>query len=67
MRVLYLLLPFAYLIETIILEVLVYGAEFWIYRKKFQEVGTVKIICYTVVANTLSLLLGIFLDCYLLA
>ncbi len=67
MRVLYLLLPFAYLIETIILEVLVYGAEFWIYRKKFNEVGTAKIICYTVVANTLSLLLGIFLDCYLLA
>ena len=67
MRVLYLLLPFAYLIETIILEVLVYGAEFWIYKKRFKEVGTAKIVCYTVIANTLSLLLGIFLDCYLLA
>lgn len=67
MRVLYLLLPFAYLIETIILEILVYGAEFWIYRKKFEEISTVKLVCYTVIANTLSLLLGIFLDCYILA
>lgn len=67
MRVLYLVLPFAYLLETIILEVLVYGAEFWIYRKKFKEISTVKLVCYTVIANTLSLLLGIFLDCYLLA
>lgn len=67
MRLLYLVLPFTYLIETIMLEVLVYGGEFLIYRKCIKDATTTKIALYTVVANTVSLLIGIFLDCYILA
>ncbi len=67
MRILYIALPFTYLIETIILEVLVYSAEFLIYKKRFKETSTTKIAVYTVVANTLSLVFGIILDCYILA
>jgi hypothetical protein len=66
MRLLYLVLPFTYLIETIILEVCVYTAEFLIYKKYFKDISTIKIVGYTITANTLSLLLGIFLDCYIL-
>lgn len=66
MRILYLALPFTYLLETIILEVLVYSAEFIVYKKRFKDVSTAKILAYTVTANTASLLLGILLDCYIL-
>lgn len=66
MRVLYIALPFTYLIETCILEILVYTVEFLIYKKRFWELQTGKLAYYTVAANTLSLLLGIFLDCYIL-
>ena len=66
MRLLYLVLPFTYLIETIVLEVCVYTAEFLIYKKYFKNISTIKIAGYTITANTLSLLLGIFLDCYIL-
>lgn len=66
MRLLYLALPFTYLIETIILEFFVYTAEFLIYKKHFKDTNTVKIVEYTITANTLSLLLGIFLDSYFL-
>lgn len=65
MRVLYAVLPFAYLIETCILEILVYCTEFLIYKKRFSEVRTGKLVWYTILANTLSLLLGILLDCYI--
>lgn len=66
MRALYAVLPFTYLIETCILEILVYSAEFLIYKKRFGQVRTKTLAYYTVAANTLSLLLGIFLDCYIL-
>ena len=67
MRLLYLVLPFTYLIETIILEIMVYVSEFLIYKKYIKQEKTATIVCYTVIANTLSLLLGILLDCYILA
>lgn len=60
MRLAYFLLPFTYLVETIILEVLVYSSEFFVYRKTMKDVKTAKIAVYTVVANTLSLVFGIF-------
>jgi hypothetical protein len=66
MRLLYLVLPFTYLIETIVLEVCVYTAEFFIYKKYFKGTSVIKLVGYTLSANTLSLLLGIFLDCYIL-
>lgn len=66
MRLLYLLLPFSYLLETVLLELLVYAGEFLIYKKKWQELKPGKIALYTAVANTASLLLGIALDAVLL-
>lgn len=66
MRLLYLVLPFTYFVETIILEILVYTGEFVIYKKHFKKTSTWEIVVYTITANTLSLLLGIFLDCYIL-
>ena len=66
MRVLYFVLPLTYLTETIILEILVYSVEFLIYKRLFPEEDTKKLLLYTVIANTLSLFLGIFLDCYIL-
>lgn len=66
MRVLYFALPFTYLIETIILEILIYTIEFLIYKKCFKQVRTREIVCYTIIANTWSLILGILLDCYIL-
>ena len=66
MRVLYVVLPLTYLIETVILEVLVYGTEFLIYRKRFEQISTTKIAIYTVIANTASLSLGILIDQYIL-
>lgn len=67
MRVLYILSPFAYLFETIVLEAFVYCTEFFVYRKSFKEIGTARIVAYTVIANTLSLFVGIILDCYVLS
>lgn len=66
MRLLYLVLPFTYLIETIILEIMVYTVEFLIYKRNFKETSTIRTISYTIIANTVSLLLGIILDCYIL-
>lgn len=62
MRLLYLLLPFSYLPETILLELLVYGTEFFLYKKSWQDLKSGKIALYTAIANTASLLLGIALD-----
>lgn len=67
MRVLYVALPFTYLIETCILEMLIYSVEFLAYKKRFWDIRTRKLAYYTIAANTLSLILGIFLDCYILA
>ena len=66
MRALYLVLPFTYLLETIVLEAFVYTSEFFIYKKHFKDAATSKLLWYTVTANTLSLLFGILLDCYIL-
>ncbi|MBQ8895320.1 MAG: hypothetical protein IJY88_00820 [Clostridia bacterium] len=66
MRALYFALPFSYLIETIVLEIIVYVVEFFVYKKHFKETSTAKILAYTVVANTVSLLLGMYLNCYFL-
>ncbi len=65
MRTLYLVLPFPYLIETVILEVIVYTTEFLIYKKRFADVKTSKILTYTIVANTFSLLFGIILNTFM--
>ena len=66
MRVLYMIVPLGYVIETIIFEILVYGSEFLIYKKYFKDKKASTILIYTVVANTISLILGILLDCYIL-
>jgi hypothetical protein len=67
MRLLYLVLPFTYLIETIILEIMVYVTEFLIYKKYLKQEKTTTIGWYTVIANTLSLMLGIWFNSYILA
>ncbi len=67
MRILYLVLPFPYLIETVIFEVIVYTTEFLIYKKLFADVKTNKILAYTIVANTFSLLFGIILNTFMFA
>ncbi len=67
MRTLYLVLPFPYLIKTVIFEVIVYTAEFIIYKKRFADVKVSKILAYTIVANTFSLLFGIILNTFMFA
>lgn len=62
MRVLYVVLPFPYLVETIALEAAVYLAEFLIYQRHMKQMRKGRILCYTIVANTLSLILGIAFD-----
>ena len=62
MRALYVILPFTYLVETIVLEILVYLAEFFIYKRCFKQTSTAQILIYTITANTVSLLLGIYCD-----
>lgn len=62
MRALYMVLPFTYLQETIILEILVYTTEFLIYKARFKKCSTTQIVTYTIIANTLSLLSGIYLE-----
>lgn len=44
---------------VIVLELLVYAGEFLIYRWKMKSISTGRILIYTVIANTLSLLVGI--------
>ena len=55
-----------YLVETMILELMVYTGEFFLYRWRFRTVPLRRILVYTVVANTVSLLLGILLDVFIL-
>lgn len=62
MRVLFVLLPFAHLVEMVILEVFVYLAEFFVYKKRFKQMETSTILRYTIIANTASLVVGILLD-----
>ncbi len=64
MRVLYLILPLTYLVETVILEVLVFTLEALIYKKRFEDSRWSDVLTYTIVANVLSLAAGILLDIY---
>ena len=50
-----------YGIFILIIEVLVYVAEFFFYRRKMKTVSFKKCLWYTVIANTLSLLIGILI------
>lgn len=67
MRTLYLVLPVPYLIQTIVFEILVYTFEFLIYKRKFKDMSLWRILPYTIVANSFSLLLGIWLNGFLFA
>lgn len=44
--------------SIIVLEMLVYTVEFLIYKKRMKEVPAKKILLYTILANTASLLAG---------
>jgi hypothetical protein len=46
---------------------MVYVTEFLVYKKYLKQEKTTTIGWYTVVANTLSLLLGIWFNSYILA
>ena len=61
MRILYLFLPFTYLVSTIVLEFLMYGGEFLFYKKSLKGEKTKRVLVYTVVANTISLLFGLLI------
>ncbi|MCL2108576.1 MAG: hypothetical protein FWH20_04430 [Oscillospiraceae bacterium] len=63
MRFFYILLPLPHILSIILLEILVYSSEFYIYRKSktMADEKTVKLLIYTIVANTLSLVAAIFL------
>ena len=61
MRALYFVLPFTYLVSTIILEMFVYGGEFFAYKMLWKEEKTAKIAIFTVAANTVSLLIGLYM------
>lgn len=58
------LYQYAFLL-LVILESLVYVTEFFVYRHKMQGVPLKSIWIYTVMANTLSLLAGVAMICYL--
>lgn len=53
---------FNYLIILIIIEVLVYIAEFIVYTILFKEVSKLKLLVYTIVANTVTLGFGLLLN-----
>ena len=58
MRIAYLILPLPHLPTIILLETLIYSSEFLVYRKSKAMAfdRTIKILIYTIVANTLSFL-----------
>lgn len=53
---------FNYLITLIIIEALVYIAEFIAYTILFKEVSRLRILVYTIIANTVSLRFGLLLN-----
>ena len=59
MRLLYLILPFTYLVSTIVLETFIYLGEFLLYKKLFKNENILKLLIYTIIANTISLVFGI--------
>ena len=66
MRLLYCVIPLSYWLETLILEFLIYLVEFLIYKKFIKEADTKKILIYTIVANTVTLLLGLAFNYFIL-
>lgn len=52
----------SYAVLTMVLEILIYGSEFAIYRKKMADVSVRKCIAYTITANTVSLLIGLYIN-----
>ena len=57
----YFILPLPYIVSIIILETIIYISEFITYRKSkvMADESTRKILIYTIIANTLSLLVGL--------
>ena len=54
--------PYLYhhkLLLLVILELIVYATEFFVYRRKMRSLPAKKVLIYTCVANTLSLVTGI--------
>jgi len=69
MRILFLILYsliHQYVLVMVLLEVLVYIAEFVIYRKYLYSISRTKCLWYVITANTASLLLGLLLNLYVI-
>lgn len=54
------LVRFDYIYMVLLLEILVYVGEFLFYRKKMMDVSWKRCLLYTVIANSLSLILGLY-------
>lgn len=59
---LYSLIFWRYSVAVLILEILVYGCEYLVYRKWMTDVSPRKCLLYTVCANTVSLIAGMILN-----
>ena len=55
-----------YLVSITTVELLVYLGEYITYRKIFGDISSKKLLALTVVANTVSLLLGLWMNDWLL-
>ena len=53
-----------YILWTVLLEILVYTAEYLIYRKKMFTAPEKAILAYTITANTVTLLIGLGINYY---
>jgi len=51
-----------YWLAVLIMEVFVYSSEYFAYTKLFKDISNKKLLIYTVVANTTSLLIGLLLN-----
>lgn len=63
--ILYSFLP-RYVLVMVLLEILVYIGEFWVYQKYMYGVSKTKCLWYVFTANTASLLLGLLLNLYVI-
>lgn len=63
--ILYSFLP-RYVLVMVLLEILVYIGEFWVYQKYMYGVSKTKCLWYVFTANTASLLLGLLLNLYII-
>ena len=52
-----------YWLAVLIMEAVVYAAEYFAYTKLFKDISKKTLLIYTIVANTVSLLIGWFLTC----